>query len=69
MRIQSGNIAILLSLFSIAIAFLLAFKKELKLALPPGFCHVCYLASILTGARGGWLAFIPICFFILFLNS
>ncbi len=25
-------------------------------------------ASILTGARGGWLAFIPICFFILFLN-
>ncbi|HGO5847719.1 O-antigen ligase family protein [Mannheimia haemolytica] len=69
MRIQSGNIAILLSLFSIAIAFHWLSKKRIK----TGIAYLVFamfglFASILTGARGGWLAFIPICFFILFLN-
>ncbi|STY62398.1 O-antigen ligase family protein [Mannheimia haemolytica] len=69
MRIQSGNIAILLSLFSIAIAFYWLSKKRIK----TGIAYLVFamfglFASILTGARGGWLAF-PLAFlFILFLN-
>lgn len=69
MHIQAGNISILLALFSIAIAFYWFAQKQNKTCI---FYFACsafgLLASILTGARGGWFAF-PICILlILFFN-
>ncbi|AHG76955.1 O-antigen ligase family protein [Mannheimia varigena] len=69
MHIQAGNISILLALLSIAIAFYWFSQKQNRF----GLLYVLFaafglLASILTGARGGWIVF-PFCFFlILFFN-
>lgn len=69
MHIQAGNISILLGLLSIAIAFYWFCEKKNKI----GILYIVFaafglLASVLTGARGGWIAF-PICFLlILFFN-
>lgn len=69
MHIQAGNISILLALFSIAIAFYWFAQKQHKTCILYFACSAfALLASILTGARGGWVAF-PICILlILFFN-
>ncbi|HGO5856168.1 TPA: O-antigen ligase family protein [Mannheimia haemolytica] len=69
MHIQAGNISILLALFSIAIAFYWFSQKQTKTCILYFACSAFgLLASILTGARGGWVAF-PICILlILFFN-
>lgn len=69
MHIQAGNISILLALFSIAIAFYWFAQKQTKTCILYFACSAfALLASILTGARGGWVAF-PICILlILFFN-
>lgn len=69
MHIQAGNISILLALFSIAIAFYWFAQKQHKTCILYFACPAfALLASILTGARGGWVAF-PICILlILFFN-
>ncbi|MDD0823421.1 O-antigen ligase [Mannheimia sp. AT1] len=66
MHIQAGNISILLGLLSIAIAFYWFSEKKNKI----GILYIVFaafglLASILTGARGGWIAF-PACFLLIF---
>lgn len=69
MSIQAGDIAIVLGLFSIAISFYWFAQKKNSI----GILYIIFagfgvLASILTGARGGWIAF-PLCFLlILFFN-
>lgn len=65
MHIQAGNISILLGLLSIAIAFYWFSEKKNKIAiLYILFSAFGLLASILTGARGGWIAF-PFCFLLI----
>lgn len=67
MSIQAGDIAIVLGLFSIAIAFYWFSQKKNKIGiLYILFAGLGLLASILTGARGGWIAF-PACFLIILL--
>lgn len=69
MHIQAGNISILLSLFNITIAFYWFSQKQTKTCILYFACSAFgLLASILTGARGGWVAF-PLCILlILFFN-
>ncbi|MEG9499459.1 O-antigen ligase [Mannheimia indoligenes] len=67
MSIQAGDIAIILSLFSITIAFFWFAQKQNKI----GILYIIFsglglLASVLTGARGGWIAF-PFCFLLILL--
>ncbi|HHW7567485.1 TPA: O-antigen ligase family protein [Mannheimia haemolytica] len=65
MHIQAGNISILLGLLSISIAFYWFSEKKNKIAiLYILFSAFGLLASILTGARGGWIAF-PFCFLLI----
>lgn len=67
MHIQAGNISILLALFSIAIAFYWFSQNKNKIALCTILCAVFGLfASVLTGARGGWIAF-PFSFLLILL--
>lgn len=69
MHIQAGNISILLGLLSIAIAFYWFSQHRHKIGIFYILCATMgLLASILTGARGGWISF-PACFLlILFFN-
>lgn len=69
MHIQAGNISMLLGLFSITIAFYWLEKNKYKTGIVYiAFSAMGILASILTGARGGWIAF-PVSFLlILFFN-
>lgn len=65
MSIQAGDIAIVLGLFSIAISFYWFAQKKNSI----GILYIIFagfgvLASILTGARGGWIAF-PLCFLLI----
>lgn len=65
MHIQAGNISILLGLLSIAIAFYWFAEKKNRIALLYIiFAAFGLLASILSGARGGWIAF-PFCFLLI----
>ncbi|HGO5814612.1 TPA: O-antigen ligase family protein [Mannheimia haemolytica] len=65
MHIQAGNISILLGLFSITIAFYWFSEKKNRIAtLYIVFAAFGLLASILSGARGGWIAF-PFCFLLI----
>ncbi|QLB17527.1 hypothetical protein A6B40_07990 [Mannheimia varigena] len=67
MHIQAGNISILLGLMSIAIAFYWFAQHKNKTGILYMLCAAMgLLASILTGARGGWIAF-PACFLIILL--
>ncbi|MFA9500025.1 O-antigen ligase family protein [Mannheimia sp. E30BD] len=64
MIIQAGDICMTLSLLSIVISFYW-FNRNIKIA---ALCILCAIlglvASILTGARGGWIAF-PFCFLLI----
>lgn len=65
MHIQAGNISILLGLMTIAIAFYWFSQKQNRFGLLYILCAAFgLLASILTGARGGWIAF-PLCFLLI----
>lgn len=63
MSIQAGDISITLSILSIAIS-LYWFTRDKKVAfLYIVFAILGIIASILSGARGGWIAF-PFCFLL-----
>lgn len=65
MSIQAGDIAITLALFSITISFYWFNKQENKIAtLYLIFSMLGLIASILSGARGGWISF-PFCFLVI----
>lgn len=64
LSIQAGDISMTLSLLTIAISFYW-FKQNSKMAILCLLCTIFGLtASILTGARGGWIAF-PFCFLLI----
>lgn len=65
MHIQAGNISMALGLFSIVISFYWLTQSKIKIGLFSISCAALgLLASILTGARGGWIAF-PVCFLLI----
>ncbi|HGO5855204.1 TPA: O-antigen ligase family protein, partial [Mannheimia haemolytica] len=65
MHIQAGNISMILGLFSIVIGCYWFTQSKIKIGLFSISCAAFgLLASILTGARGGWIAF-PFCFLLI----
>lgn len=69
MPIQAGDIAMSLGVFAFAISIYFLSKKENKIA----FLYFIFslfgmLASFLSGSRGGWLAFIFLIIWVLYLN-
>ncbi|AWX13215.1 RfaL protein [Mergibacter septicus] len=69
MPIQSGDIAMSLGVFSFAISIYFLAKNNLKISgLYFIFSLFGMLASFLSGSRGGWLAFIFLIIWVLYLN-
>lgn len=69
MHIQAGGFAMSLSLFSFALLFYFFAQKQKLFTLLSLFAAVLALiASLLTSARGSWLAFLPVLAVILWLN-